>query len=623
MCGIAASFAYAPESPAIDRNELVASLHSMANRGPDGSGIWASPGSRVGLGHCRLSILDLSSNGAQPMANPQGDNVIVFNGEIYNFKALRRELEQKGYCFRSTSDTEVLLHLYAEKGRAMVDSLRGMYALAIWDARKRGLFLARDPYGIKPLYYADDGSCLRVASQVKALLATGAVNTEPEPAGHAGFFLWGNIPEPYTLYRSIRALPAGSYLWVDQDGRKELKAFSSVRETLVNAERASNRNLESERKEMISSALRDSVRHHLVSDVPIGLFLSSGLDSISLLALAAEEGVRIQTVTLGFEEFRGTPNDETVLAAEAARLFGAKHETVWISRQQFDDHYGKILHSMDQPSIDGVNTFFVSYAAAQCSLKVAISGLGGDELFAGYPSFSGIPRIVRTMKSLHRFEFLGSSVRKLAYPLLRQMTSPKYSSILEHGTSWEGAYLLRRALFMPWELPQILDPDFAMEGLKQLRTLENLREGMEGLRSAHAKVCALESSWYMRNQLLRDSDWASMAHSLELRVPLVDVELGRRLAPLISDELPLSKADMLGSLRYPLPSAISKRPKTGFSTPVREWMLENHPSRTSDRGLRGWARVVYQQFCQPTRQNRPEFPGKPCKLKQVSPLAAV
>lgn len=207
MCGIAGIFSYDFSAAPVDSAELLRIRDSMVQRGPDGAGLWMSDDCRAGLAHRRLSIIDLGDSGAQPMASSNGVLQVVFNGEIYNYRELRRQLEANGCQFRSTSDTEVLLHLYSKFGQHMVEHLRGMYAFAIWDASKRGIFMARDPFGIKPLYYADDGKSLRFASQVKALLKSGKVSTEFEPAGHVGFFLWGYVPEPYTLYRGIRALP--------------------------------------------------------------------------------------------------------------------------------------------------------------------------------------------------------------------------------------------------------------------------------------------------------------------------------------------------------------------------------------------------------------------------------
>ena len=302
MCGIAAQFAYRSSAP--DPAALTAACDRMAPRGPDADGFWSGADGRVGLGHRRLSIIDLSEGGAQPMEVDGGAATIVFNGEIYNYEALKRDLEARGHRFRSTSDTEVLLRLYRDKGEAFVEDLRGMFALALWDAERGGLLLARDPYGIKPLYVADDGRTIRAASQVKALLAMGGVDTEPDPAGHAGFFLWGHVPEPHTLYRGVRAFPPGHTQWVDGDGARPPRPFASVTDALEDAERSTPP--AGDPAALVREALLDTVRAHLVADVDVGVFLSAGLDSTALAGLAAEAGGRLRTVTLGFEEYAGT-----------------------------------------------------------------------------------------------------------------------------------------------------------------------------------------------------------------------------------------------------------------------------------------------------------------------------
>ena len=594
MCGIAATFAY--DGPRVDRAALGRTCDWMASRGPDADGVWFAPDERAGLGHRRLSIIDLSEEGAQPMASADGRHVIAFNGEIYNYRALRERLEQRGHRFRSHSDTEVLLHLWAEHGAAMVDELRGMYAFAIWDAERGGLFLARDPYGIKPLYVADDGHTLRAASQVKALLAGGGMDTAPDPAGHVGFFVWGHVPEPHTLYRGIRALPPGHTLWVGRDGRREERCFASVPDALAAAEGDAPAVSEGEAQERLREALLDSVRAHLVADVDVGVFLSAGRDSTTLAALASEVGGQLRTVTLGFSEYRGTPDDEVPLAERVAAHYGARHDTVWIDRADFHDAFGDFLRSMDQPTLDGVNTFFVSRAAAQAGLKVALSGLGGDELFGGYPSFTEIPKLVGLVGRVPLAARVGASVRAVAAPVLRRFTSPKYAGLLEYGNDMAGAYILRRGLFMPWEVADVLDPDLAREGWNALRTRARLEATTRGIEADRLKISALESAWYMRNQLLRDTDWASMAHSLEVRTPLVDWKLLRDVAPLLAARPELDKHSMALTPRNGLPDAILDRPKTGFTTPVRQWMLDEGLVSERDRGLRGWARRVHAKY---------------------------
>lgn len=593
MCGIAGMFAYRDSAPPVEESELLAVREAMVHRGPDGAGLWISPDRRLGLAHRRLAIIDLSGTGAQPMASADGRFHVTFNGEIYNYRELRRELEGKGYALRSQSDTEVLLHLYADCRADMVHRLRGMYAFAIWDAREQTLFLARDPFGIKPLYYADDGATLRFASQVKALLAGGAVDAAPEPAGAAGFLIWGCVPEPFTLYRGIVALPAGAHLTVRRGAEARIAAHFSVRDELLRAQ-AEARPFHERDREALGESLRDTMRHHLVSDVPVGVFLSAGVDSNLVAGLAAEQsGVSLRTLTLGFEEYRGTVDDEVPLAEKSAAALGTRHETHWIRRGDFEGELGAILAAMDQPTTDGVNTWFVCREAARAGLKVALSGLGGDELFGGYPSFRDVPRLARWLRPAALLPLAGRLARVVLAPAFSALTSPKYAGLLEYGGRVEGAYLLRRALFMPWELGEVLDPVAMHTGLERLQTLPMLADSIRGVGDDRARVAALELTWYMRNQLLRDADWAGMAHSVEVRVPFVDATLFRALAPwLVSGNAPV-KADAAAAPRRPLAPEILERPKSGFSVPIKDWLATKaNDQGAPDRGLRGWARAV-------------------------------
>ena len=596
MCGIAAAFAYAgptgPLSPALSR-----ACTSMAARGPDGEGVWTDADDRVGLGHRRLAILDLSEAGAQPMESADGRVTIAFNGEIYNFVALRDELEAQGYTFRSGSDTEVLLALYREHGEAMTARLRGMYAFALYDADRRGVLLARDPYGIKPLYVADDGTVLKAASQVQALLAMGGIETTPDPAGHVGFFLWGHVPEPHTMHRGIRAFPPGHTQWIDASGPRAPRPFATLNGALRKAEAHAQPAHQPEA--LVREALLDTMRAHLVADVDVGVFLSAGRDSTTLAALAAEAGGQLRTVTLGFEEYAGTPDDEVPIAESVAASYGAVHQTVRVGRTDFLAALGPFLDAMDQPSTDGLNSYLVSHAAAQSGLKVALSGLGGDELFGGYPSFTEIPRLVRALGPIPGRAALGRGFRAVSAPLLARLgdarVSPKAAGVIEYGGDYAGAYLLRRGFFMPWELPDLLGPDLAREGWEALQPIARLQETVRGIESDRLRVTALESAHYMRSQLLRDSDWASMAHSLEVRVPLVDWELLRQLAPVLVAHPETGKHTMAAAARPTLPLAVTERAKTGFTTPVRQWLLDSDELASEERGLRGWARYVYRR----------------------------
>lgn len=600
MCGIAGIYAFGAAAPAIDRDELRTIRDHMAARGPDGLGEWFSADGRVALGHRRLAIIDLSEGGAQPMHSADGQLVITFNGEIYNYRALRRELEADGHTFRTDSDTEVLLHLYRARGEAMLQRLRGMYAFALWDAHKQALLLARDPFGIKPLYYTPthtgatrSNGTLRFASQVKALLAGGHVVTSPEPAGHTGFFLWGSVPAPYTLYRGIRALPAGHFMWVGGEGAGEPQPFCQITDILAHAASNPARGTQGDALDAIGAAVRDSIAAHHVADVPVGMFLSAGIDSALITALSSAHGEGPRTLTLAFAEYVGTPNDESPLAEQLAAQLGTRHATVMVRKADFIEQREQLLAAMDQPSIDGVNTWFVSQAAASQGIKVALSGLGGDELFASYPSFAELPRIRNLARPFARWPALNKGLRQAALPLLGRFTSPKYAGLLEYGGTLGGAYLLRRSLYMPWELGQVLDVDLVRQGWLDLQCRTQLDATTAGIGQDRLAVSALEMSWYMRHQLLVDSDWASMAHSLELRVPFLDVPLLRAVAPWLATHPGLTKPEVAQALAPQLSRELLRKPKTGFSIPVRDWLMSDQ-GEVKARGYRGWAQHIFQ-----------------------------
>lgn len=594
MCGLGGIFSYR-STESIDRSELHRISDAMQLRGPDGAGLWLSDQGHVGLVHRRLAILDLTDAGAQPMVSSDGNVVIVFNGEIYNFQALKAELTGQGHVFQSNSDTEVLLHLYRRHGPDFTHRLRGMYAFAIYDKKEETLTLARDPMGIKPLYFADDGNSFRFASQVKALVAGGRVDTSPSPAGWAGFYMWGNLPEPFTTYKGIRSIQPGQVIQVTCGKSVRILASTSPMDALRDG--AFTEQSESN-PSSIRDILLDSMRHHLVSDVPVGVFLSAGIDSSVIAALSAEvQGNKtLHAVTLGFNEYINTPNDEVPLASIMASHLGIKHSVDWVKPDDFHDCLDQFMDSMDQPTIDGLNSWFVAKSAAKFGLKVALSGLGGDELFGGYPSARQIPKSVRLFGQFP--SALGKPVRTVTAEIIKHFTSPKYASLFEYGGSFAGAYLLRRALHLPWELPKIMDPDMAREGLEELDVFGELERTLAGLPNDHCKIMALEFKWYMQNRLLRDSDWAGMAHSVEIRTPWVDIEVFRKLLPywIKADTRKIGKNDLIAAPSMALPKEIINKPKTGFSIPVREWMAHSKKEYMPKRGLRGWSKFVAEHY---------------------------
>ncbi len=602
MCGICGSYAYGSRDVP-DIGALRGMRDAMGARGPDAFGEWMEERGRAWLGHRRLAIIDLSERGAQPMTNAAGKIAITFNGEIYNYRALRHELEAKGHTFRSESDTEVLIEAYWAYGPAFVSRLRGMFAFALWDAGREQLLLARDPYGIKPLYYADRARQFLFASSVKALTAHPLCGRSPEPAGVAGFFVFGSVPEPWTIYQGAHLLSAGSYLVIDRHGPRPPVCYHSIAGALAEAEIEASHGSSSSPQEALREALLDSVRHHLTADVPVGAFLSAGVDSGSLVGLMRDAGQEdIQTITLSYAEFKDTPQDEAPLAEIVARHYGTHHATRCVDAREFAADLPKILDAMDQPTIDGVNTWFVCKAAREFGLKVAISGVGGDELLGGYSTFRLSPRLARWLRIPSKLPALPAIFEKLVQTsrALGIGLHPKAAGLMRYGGSLFGAYILQRALFLPAELHAVIeDADFLRTGLARLNPLGMLEGSLKGeAGSAFGQLAVLESCFYLRNQLLRDTDWTGMAHSLEIRTPLVDHVLLSRAAPLLMRPgHPGGKHLLANAPAKPLPSAILNRKKTGFGIPVESWfgrVLNKAPPIAADAQIfsRRWARQI-------------------------------
>jgi asparagine synthase (glutamine-hydrolysing) len=381
-------------------------------------------------------------------------------------------------------------------------------------------------------------------------------------------------------------------MWIDRDGARPPRLYADLATMLATSDAERAQMDERERAERLRAAMLDSVRHHLVADVDVGVFLSAGVDSTVLAALAAEAGGRLRTVTLGFAEYKGTSHDETPLAEAVAKQLGAEHSTIWVTREDFRGALEHLLERMDQPTIDGVNSYFVTRAAKEAGLKVALSGLGGDELFGGYADFIDIPRIVSLVQHLPARDSFGRVMRRALAPLLAPFASTKYASVIEYGGDYAGAYLLRRAVFLPWEVGQIVGEKEQTNEHESAIMREMLDHALTRS-SRNVKVSVLEARWYMRNQLLRDADWASMTHSVEVRVPLVDWTLWREVSSLGLISPYLGKRALSATPTSPLPAAVLSRRKTGFTVPMRSWMTEGDGSHFDDRGLRGWAKYVY------------------------------
>jgi asparagine synthase (glutamine-hydrolysing) len=599
MCGIAGLFSTTTAIDETSSDAVRRMTDSMRLRGPDAEGLWTGQG--VALGHRRLAIIDLDRRSNQPMVTSDESHCIVFNGEIYNFRELRRELEAAGVVLRTGSDTEILLALFVREGERMLRKLRGMFAFAIWSVRSRELFLARDPYGIKPLYYAETMNGLLFASQVKALMASGMISSALETAGVAGFYLWGSVPEPWTLYRGVLCLPAGCWMRVRAGRAHTPVCWSDIR---VKWREEGQSASEHEAQDCVRQAVSDSVRAHLVSDVPVCVLLSGGIDSGAVAGVAHELGAKVEGITIGFDEFSSLSHDEVPPASTIAAHYGIPHHVRRISRDEFERDTPAILQAMDQPSIDGVNTWFASKAVAERGYKVALSGTGGDELFHGYALMQQIPCATRLMSAIASIPGARALLKAPFAHFAKRRSQPKYRGVAEFMGSLEGLYFLKRALFLPEELPMLMGEERAREGLSRLG---GSPPGIEksGILQGALGLCQLDSTLYLRNQLLRDNDWASMHFSVELRTPLVDASLLDTLKQYLKSFGSGAGKRMLAcSPGRQLPEAVMRRTKSGFNVPMAKWLASvGDPRRWMDHPLlaapgtpwaRRWAHAVME-----------------------------
>ena len=587
MCGIA-GFLFRSNPPP-DRQKVIAALEcSLQHRGPDDRGTYLSPDGRCGLTNTRLAILDLSAAGHQPMRSADGRRVIVFNGEIYNFLELRKELVASGVALQSHSDTEVVLALYERHGPACVERLRGMFAFAVWDEQEGSCFLARDPLGIKPLYYHHDETSggLLFASEIRSLLATGLVPKRLEPQGLYGYFRSGSVPEPLTMIAGVRCLEAGTRMhW--QAGRIARDRFWSLR---FGAEPSGS---DADAAATVRAALAGSVEHHFVSDVKVGLFLSGGIDSTAILALARAGGrENIRTFSIGFDDDMAA--DESGVARRTAEHFGAQHAEWRLDRASGRALFDEFLPHIDQPSVDGFNTYAVSRFTREQGIKVALSGLGGDEIFGGYPSFQQLPRMVALSRALGPLRGWGGG---LLGRFARNAPFKRLGDFLRQSPTLPNAYTAYRAIHTDAEARALVARFTGAADLK-LDTPDDATAS--DYLTATDEISALEFQRYMSNQLLRDSDVMSMANSLELRVPFVDRQLVETVARIPAvQRLQTGKALLLRAVPE-VPEWVTNRPKRGFLFPFETWMAGDwgeQPEKAADSAASGPAgRTWYQKW---------------------------
>ncbi len=626
MCGI---FGVINQKDTVNLDKVLGARDILKHRGPDDEGFYLGNNNKVAFAHRRLSILDLSPSGHQPMISENGRFIIIYNGEIYNYHELRELLLKDGQKFISTSDTEVILYLYKFYMNKCVDFLRGMFAFAIWDDKEKTFFAARDRFGIKPFYYYKTDTEFVFSSELKAIKYYKKNLTLNNYAIDA-FLRTGSVPAPMTIYNEVAALLPGHYLeirtdssdfdsaqrgtirmtiekywefkdlladgeWLMDDGKKVLDSYfhgnerGNVSQSLRGAthltarqERRSNLKYNGEAKKKIREALLDTIKAHLVADVEVGAFLSGGIDSTAVVSLMRQVGKeKIKTVSIVFP---GNKLDESKYSRLAAKTYKTEHIEVPIYEKDLIDDFENIMSVMDQPTIDGINTYFVSKAAKQAGLKVVLSGLGGDELFGGYPSFNLIPKFQRIKNIPFAKMFM-----KAAALLLKNKLPAKAIEYMKNPDEPNAEYKLMRGLFTDKELKALGWKDKrAKNKVKSENAATNdtmitngnfisdvIAYEVKQSLSTLQYVSMMETTYYMRNQLLRDSDVFSMAHSIELRVPFVDHKLYEAVLPYLDDAYDKNfPKKMLVEAVGDIPTELVNRPKVGFTFPFEDWIMK-------------------------------------------------
>jgi len=586
MCGI---FGIIGRNAPVATEVLERATRSLSHRGPDDSGTVILCDStreavEIGLGNRRLAIIDLSPQGHQPMNDPTTGNWIVYNGEVYNFREVREKLAQAGVLFRSNSDTEVILKAYAYWGEKCLHEFRGMFAFAIWDPGLHRLFIARDPMGIKPLYFYQSDQYFIFSSEVRTLLGTGLVPRTLDSAGLVNYLTFGSLYDPNTLVEGVNALPPGCYLTWEEGLLKQEQYWDLVGPNILEQNLAEDCDYSCAGAEkrgkletQVAEVLDESVRMQLVSDVPVGVFLSGGIDSSSLVGILSRNGVRPSTFSIVFRE---EDYSEAKYSRAVAQHFRTDHHEITVAQSDFFAAIDPAIHAMDLPTIDGINTYFVSEQTRAVGVKVVLSGLGGDEMFAGYSSFRTVPQMERFATAWDRMPgaFRNPLANIFAALAPSSDQNRKLTTLARDGGGIVHPYFLSRMLFTPEQQSVLLSEMKASPAAFQ-RAEKPPSESLTRAQSLDPvnRVSYLESRCYMLNTLLRDSDFMSMAHGLEVRVPLIDHRLARRVLALpgswkLNSGTP--KPLLVNALGGQLPEKIVHRRKRGFTLPFEHWLRD-------------------------------------------------
>jgi asparagine synthase (glutamine-hydrolysing) len=582
MCGITGAAFWDGGHEAEAASLVQRMTDAMAHRGPDGQGVTTCPrsgdrGPVVALGHRRLAIIDLTNRAAQPMMSPRQPVCLTFNGEIYNFKSLRRELEASGRTFQSDSDTEVILQGYEQWGERVLDRLEGMFALAIWDGARGELMIARDRLGIKPVYVVQRDNHVLFASEIRSLLASGLVPRRLDTIALEQFLAYQSVPPPRTLVEGVEMLAPGHLMIASASRKPVIRQYWDL---MTSASREARRATPAESRVRVSELLVDAARSHLVSDVPVGVFLSGGIDSSALVALMQRAGIVPHSFGIAFP---GTPYDESHYGRVVAKAYGATHTEIPLTDAEMCSQLPDAMSSVDHPSGDGINTYVVSRAVRKAGVKVALSGLGGDEFFGGYPSFRRLGKFATYARAWKRSP---KPMRAAAARAVRtfggdSVASAKAAALLESDGSLPQTFPLMRQMFSTDERRALLGERAmtaaARVGDPYVQLLERAVDSQRDL-ELMSLVSYAEARTYMHDVLLRDTDQMSMRHGLEVRVPLLDhklVEYVMGLPDAAKEGGDVPKRLLVESLGTTLPHECTHRPKRGFVLPFDLWMRGN------------------------------------------------
>lgn len=591
MCGIAGWISARPAPSAAAEGCRL--LRSIAKRGPDGEGVKVALDGRVGFAHTRLAVIDPDHRSDQPFVDPQSGAFITFNGEIYNYRELRAQLAERGAAFATTSDTEVLLQGYVREGIRFFRKLRGMYAFAIFDPRINEVIAARDPQGLKPLYLHIGDQHVGFGSS-PAAAAGHPEALRLDPAAAVSVAVLGAVLEPLSPYLGVSQLMAGTCCRIVLKPDAVSVHYVPVEPAFAwSAERGDG-------IERLDAELSRSVDAHFTADVPVAIFQSAGLDSTIISTLARRLSHTPTLLTIGFEAFRGSEADEVPGAADVAQALGLPHRFVYLSETALAKARARFLADMPTPTADAFNTYLAAELCRAEGFKVALSGVGGDELFAGYPSFRQLPRL-NALGAIAATAPGRAGIRAAVWAAakLAKRRSPKLKHAADYLDDWRRRYLLRRACFVPGELDEVLAPEIMEAGLPRFWMAYHLLSRRTAT-SDEAGVRALETDVYMRNVLLRDADWAGMAHGVEIRAPLVDVPLYRALCE-PSDRCAYRKDDLRQLANLVSPNLkLAPRAKTGFAVPHGQARGCRHAGTTERvygaRGHRAWTRNVLRHW---------------------------